>query len=169
MAITTLEGHCFKALAFYNTSNMYFGIGRQTAWTDENNPDPPSSTATAVEEPVGFKRVESKYLVIPDPNGTIVYDDGSAWSIVNTSDAYTRGARWVYIDCNIKSTDLPLVIYRQVGLCINLVVSDPSYAGYATLLPNQVSSQGTLYLLDNSGPTTRKANQKETLSYILEF
>jgi len=169
MAITTTSGHCLKALAFYNNTNLYFGVGRQTAWADENTPDVPSISITCIEDPLGFKKIDSKYLVVPDVNGTIMYDDGSTWSIVSPSDIYTKGAKWVYVSCSIKSTELPLNSYRQVGILLNLVVSDSAYANNSVLLPSQVSSQGTLYLVDNKVETVRKLNQKEILSFIIEF
>jgi hypothetical protein len=75
MAVTTLYGHCSKALAFFNNTNIYFGLGKQTDWSNPDIPDPPNVNQSGIVEPLGFKKCESKYLVIPDPAGSIIYRD----------------------------------------------------------------------------------------------
>lgn len=169
MAVTTLNGHCSKALAFFNNASIHFGFGRQTEWSNPNVPDAPNVNQTEIEDPLGFKKLESKYLVIPDnTNGTIVYRD-SKWSIVPANQVYTQGAKWVYIDCYINYTELPLGTYRQIGVLLNLTTANGVSSNKTALLPEEVSSQGTLFLLDNRTATTRQINQKEKLSFIIEF
>lgn len=167
MAITTVNGHCLKALAFFNNTNIYFGLGRQTEWNNPKVPDAPSITQTKIEEPLGFKKCESKYIVMPDENGAIIYREGR-WSIVPANQAYDKGAKWVYVDCYINYEELPLGFYRQVGLLVDLVPNLDSVNKIA-LLPEQVQSQGVLFLVDNRTLTTRRINQKEHLSFIVEF
>jgi hypothetical protein len=168
MAVTTLYGHCSKALAFFNNTNIYFGLGKQTDWSNPDIPDPPNVNQKEVIEPLGFKKCESKYLVIPDPEGSIIYRD-TRWTITPANQIYTQGAKWVYVECYINYGELPLDKYGQVGLLLDLVRAAGVDDAKAALLPEEVSSQGTLFLIDNRKLTTRQKDQKEKLSFIIEF
>lgn len=169
MAVTTLSGHVCRAIDFFNDDTVYLGVGKQSAWEDENNPDAPTVTMTEIQEPIGFKKVEKKYLIIPDDeNGSIIYRDGK-WSIVPLSEAYIKIARWVYIECTLNYDEIPLGVYRQVGVLSGLQKADGVAETKNALSASEVASQGHLLVVDNRIPTTRQKYQRETLSFIIEF
>ena len=169
MAVTTLSGHVCRAIDFFNNNAVYIGVGRQTAWKDENKPDAPKVNMTEIEEPIGFKKVEKKYLVVPDDtNGTIIYRDGK-WTIIPVSEAFSRVARWVYIECTLNYDEIPLGVYRQVGVLSELGKASGVADTKNALAASEVASQGHLLVVDNRIPTTRQKYQRETLSFIIEF
>ena len=104
MAITTLKGHVSRAYDFYNKPNKYFGIGKTTPWDNEMTPPTPTINDDRVEV-VGYKLIESLFMVIPDDNGELVYRD-TKWKIVPADQAYEKGARWVYVSTHVSYTEL---------------------------------------------------------------
>lgn len=173
MAVTTLKGHVSRALDFYNKGEIFFGLGRTSAWENENKPPTPVNTDD-LEEIAGFKLVESKFLVIPvtDSESTsyqISYRD-TKWNIVPYEEAFTKGARWVYLSSYVAydefSTDL---VYRQIGVYTGLRRKDTTLSGKGNLLPDEVEDQGILEVLDNRKPVYRELDQREKLAVIVEF
>lgn len=168
MAITTLIGHVSRALDFRNKESLFIGIGKTTAWEDENSPPDPLNTDTLVD-PVGYKQVESIFMVVPDPNGTLSYKD-SRWRIVPEEEAIAQGARWVYLSVYVAYEELPTNIsYRQVGAYTNLTRKEGVPSGKYALLPSEVESVGLLEVLDNRKPIYREPDQREQLIIIIEF
>lgn len=167
-AISTSGSHVSRALDFYNKDSLYFCIGKSSSWADDTQPPVPVSTTTDVSEIIGFKKVEVKQLVIPDPNGSIVYRN-TTWSIVLPINAISQGAKYVYLKTVIQYSDLPVGYYRQVGLYSNLVPAVGVPSGQYSLLPAQVADRGILEAFDNRVASFHAADGKDTLSIILQF
>lgn len=167
MACVTLAGHVSRAIDFFNKENVYFGIGRTTPWENELQPDEPTVN-TLLTEVVGYKKVETKYLVIPDPTGEITYKD-ARWKIVPANEAVSLGARWVYLNCFISFSELPTnVSYRQIGVFTGLI-PDSDHIGQYALLPDSVDDVGRLEIIDNRSPIYRATDMREQLSIIVEL
>lgn len=180
MASTTVAGHVARAVDFYNTSDIYFGIGKTTSWNADSTPtstplnddkNPPEPTSTDVlQEVVGYKRIESKFLVYPDDTGEITCN-GRKWKIVtNPDEAQALGARWVYLASWLLYNELPTdVAYRQVGVCTGLVKADSVATGKTALLPSEVTDPGILQAIYHRKPVYRDASQREQLMTIITF
>lgn len=174
MAVKTQNGHVSDALRFFSENNIYFGFGRKdTPWASNENevgfiPPPPSRDTQELEEPMGFKLIESKQMVIPDEEGSIIYRD-SRWSIVPANEAYTKGSKWVYLECFIRYEELPLMPYRQIAVFTRLEKNSDVPQGKLALLPEDVKKQGNLEIVDNRKPTPRHPDQRERISIIIEF
>ena len=169
MPITTTLGHVSRAKDFFNKEKIFFAFGRQTPWEDEDIPDAPSVEMADMEEPLGFKAVENKYMVVPDDeNGTILYRD-SRWRIVPFDKTLEEKSRWVYIECNIHYDELPLLTYRQIGVYSGLEHAEDVPVGKTALLPEEVKGTGILEFVDNRRRVTRQADQREHFSIIIEF
>lgn len=167
-AINTNGSHVSRALDFYNKDSIYFCIGKSAAWPDETTPPDPSITATDISEIIGFKKVEVKQLVIPDPDGTITYRS-SKWSVVSPANALAQGAKYVYLKTVIQYNDLPVGYYRQVGLYSNLIPAVGVPAGQYNLLPSEVANRGILEALDNRIAAYHALDGRDTLSIIIQF
>ena len=167
--ITTRSGHVSRALDFYNKSSIFFGLGKTSNWDDENNPPSPTDTEEFVE-PVGYKKVESKFLVVPDnENGELSYKSNK-WKIVSPEEAIEKGAKWVYITTTISYDELPTNIsYRQVAVFTGLEPVDSADPKSYVYRKDEVSNQGIIEVIDNRTPTYREADQREKLVIILEF
>ncbi|MNW28265.1 hypothetical protein D3C74_50870 [compost metagenome] len=169
MATTTVHGHVARALEFFERNDIYFAIGHPDPWEgDDNLPPAPTINATDIESVVGYKKVETIYLVVPDENGSIQYRD-SRWRIVPADQAVTESARWVYIDCYLRYDELPLTDYRQLGVFSRLEKAEGIPTGKMALLPNEVAKKGILEVIDNRKKTSRQLDQKEQLSIVIEF
>ena len=120
-----------------------------------------------VDGAIGYKMVEQKYLVVPDPSGTIDYR-GQRWAIVPPNEAYEKGARYVYIMATMRYDELPITDFRQLGVFTGLERAGGVAGSKANLLPTEVAKTGALELIDNRTVITRNINQKETFSFIIE-
>lgn len=167
MTIATNIHHVEEAIEFFKKTNLYMAVGRSTAWTDEEAPPADNADATVIEEIIGYKKIDSIYLVTPDVNGTIVYRS-QKFKIVAEADAFTQGAKYVYVEAKLLYDQFPLTTFRQVGLFAGTTrkagVEDKS-----VLLPSEVESPGKLRVIGNYKKQERFAEKKETLSFILEF
>lgn len=168
MAITTVGAHVSRALDFFDKKDIYFAIGKTSPWEDDNNPPSPNSDMTSLDEIIGFKKLDSIQLVIPDDSGTISYRE-SNWKSVSKEDAYTKKAKWVYIEATIRYDELPLGFYRQIGVYTGLVPKEGVDSGKTALLPDEVENPGILEVVDNRKPSNRLEDQKEKLTMIIEF
>jgi len=168
MAISTVYGHVSRALDFYAKDDLYFCIGRTTAWDEENIPPAPDVNIQDVEEAIAFKKVLEKKIVVPDPAGSIFYM-GDMYREVSAEDAEDEKARWVYVSTTLTGDEVPLVSFRQVGLYSGLVVDSSVPAGKLSLLPEEVEDTGLLEVVDNRRVTHRQDDQSEKLSLIIEF
>lgn len=90
--------------------------------------------------------------------------------------ALVEGAKYVYVDCYLEYDNFPLVTYRQIGLCTNVVPVeniDRNILRSARYNPtkneDEYTSLGILEVLDNRVPGTRDIDQRELLSLIIEF
>lgn len=92
MATTTTVGHVSRALDFFDRNDVYWAIGRTTAWENDGAgnietalafvPPTDDAGATELEETVAYKKIEARHLVVSDAvNGTIVYRN-TKWLIV---------------------------------------------------------------------------------------
>lgn len=86
--------------------------------------------------------------------------------------AQVEGARYVYVEGYLNYDEFPLVTYRQIGLCTNVLPNTLDVmrsAEYAAGGENEYTSLGVLEILDNRVPATRDVNQRELISMIIEF
>lgn len=183
MAITTLKGHVSRALDFYDKDTSYFILGRTTPWTeadrtsntptsvvtvDDNHPPTPVKTDD-ITDIVGMKKVEAKFLVVPDESGTLSYMN-KKWKIIPKEEALNEGARWVFITSTIKYTEFPVdVSYRQVGACTSVKLQESADPNNYVVLPTDIKDKGILEILDNRKPIYREADQVEILKLVVEF
>lgn len=168
MAVTTIDGHVSRALDFFNKDSIHFAIGRTSSWENEFNPPTPLPT-DEMEDPLGYKQVESKFMVVPDENGSITYRN-EKWRIVDKNEALDNGSKWVYLATYVAYDELPTnVSYRQIGVYTGLKRNSGVPEGKYNLLPTDVQDPGILEVLDNRTPVYRESDQREQLILILEF
>lgn len=170
--ITSITGHTARALDFFNRTG-YFGIGGTTAWNDENTPDTPTEYSI-LSETIGYKLIETKFLVYPVPEGEESTSDlefnNLKWRIATPANALENNARWVYLSSNLSYSELPTdVVYRQVAVFTNMTPADGVPDGKLVLLPNEVANVGVQEAISFRKPTYREADKRETLSLLLEF
>lgn len=175
MAVTTIHAHVNRAKEFLVRDDVYFAIGRTSPWQNENTPgfEVPDEdfNALALDEIIGYKKIDVAYIVRPTEVGEtpdIQYREEN-WMIVPPDQAIAQKARWVYIRSTILFNELPLGVYRQVGVYTGVVKKPELPAGQDNLLPTEVDNVGVLEVIDNREFSNRQLDQKEVLSLILEF
>ena len=171
MAITTLKGHVSRAMNFYNLESIWFIVGHGDEWPEGDDYPPVPKNTDVIADPLGYKKVESKFLCRPvtgDEHGEITYR-GASWKIIDKASAPDEGARWVYLMTNLSYEELPTnIVYRQMGVVTGLKPNGDHLEDVA-LTPDEVEEEGLLEVLDNREPVYRDINQREQLSVIMEF
>ncbi len=180
MAICTLKAHVSRALAFYNLDSIWFSIGKSSRWTKDDIDDfdetidydkypPVPKNTDEMKEIIGFKRVEFKAMVVQDDAGTLDYRNVK-WRVVDPENAVKEGARWVYVATGLSYNELPVENpYRQIGVHTGLKPVEGVLSTLYALLPNQVSDEGLLEVIDYRKPVYRDMDVRERIKLILEF
>lgn len=173
MAVATYNSHVESAKYFLDkNATTYLAIGKTSAWSDEENPPQDDPNATKLDEVIGYKKADKVSLCRPLVSGEettftkIVYGN-KTWVLVPKEKATEEGAKWLYAHATIEADDLPLGMYRQVGVHVDLTPS----GGIAklNLLPSEVGSTGTLMAIDNREPQNRIASSSVEEAFILAF
>lgn len=165
-ACSTIGFHVNRALDFYRQSSTFFALAKETPWDGDVVPDPRSDSE--LEGPWGYKKVEAKYLVVPDEEGEIVYKNGR-WRIVNEEEAIAEKCRWVYITSYIYYDELPLKTYHQVGVLTGVKLKPELPPGTINALPEDIASPGVLEIIDFRPGITRAPDMREQIGQIIEF
>lgn len=172
LPITTTVGHVSRAISFFEIPNIYFGLGKQTPWENENeegfSAPLPSVDAKELDELIGMKRVDVKSLVYPDDEGSIIYRD-QIWRKISPEEAIELGSHWVYIEASIYYDDLPASAYRQIGVFSRVKSVETVPQNSQILLPEDIADVGILEVLDQRKVVTRNEDSRDTFSMIIEF
>jgi len=94
--------------------------------------------------------------------------------------ALVEGAKYVYMECTLERNEFPTtnaalggaLSYRQIGIMTGVTPANQNTllsSAYSQDKSDEYTSLGTLEILDNRAPTTRDADQSESLAYICEF
>lgn len=175
-ACATIGFHVKRALEFYNTDSVFFALAKESPWTDSSGAEindfeliPNPTTDSVLEDIWAYKRVESKYLVVPDEeNGTIIYQK-TKWRVVSADTAFKEKCRWVYLTSFIYYDELPLKTYHQIGVYTGLKLATGVATGAVNLLPENVSDPGLLEIVDYRPGIGRSIDMREQIGLIIEF
>ena len=166
----TISKNVRQAYEFQQKNTVWIGVGRTTAWPDENDPPEPPNTTQALDEIVGLVKPEPLRMVVPDPNGEI---EMFAQKFTALAPPYSlnaliaAGARWVCVTGWMMYDQFPVVTYRQNGVYSG--VEHTGEPGAVILLPGQVTSYGQLEVITNHEKLQRRIDQKELVEFIIEF
>lgn len=166
-AVSMTGFHVARAVEFYNKDDIYFVLAKETGWPEGVIKFP--SPDDEIEGPWGYKKVDTKYLVVPDEESGSITHQGTKWRIVLPENAHAEKARWVYISTQVLYDELPFKVYHQVGIVSGLKKVAGVPEGKYNLLPNEVQDPGILEVLDNRPPVGRDADMREHLGMIMEF
>ena len=139
---STVYSHTSRALDLFLSDSLYFGIGFQTPWPDDNNPPLVNYTDLEIFQIIGYKKVEDIYMVVPDDSGSIIYRD-SQWRVV--SPVMYR----FQLIAEVGDGDTQVVIQSEDPQKINaltantkLMLQNSQAAGFTSMI-SQVSGTGT--------------------------
>ena len=147
--VTIIAQNYMARLLVQKANSIYVGLGKSSAWSDENTPPAESNTAIALDEPILYKKVTTAELCrltnVGETGGVIVGTD--SYVVATTADMNNPDYRYLYCEVNISGADAGAISYREIGLFSDLTPN--SGVTKTTLLPADVSSTGTLLTISN--------------------
>ena len=139
---STTFSHSSRAYDMFLSNSLYYGIGHQSPWDDDNNPPLVNYNDLDIYQVIGYKKVEDVYMVVPDPNGSIIYRD-SQWRVISP----VRYRFQLVAEANegdteiiIQSSDPNKLAALTVGT--KIMLQDTQAAGIASPISN-ISGSGT--------------------------
>lgn len=176
---TTINQRILNALNLKGQSNLYFAIGKSTAWDDEENPDTPLTTQSEISELIYIKKISVKQLVkfagaypyVYDIYGASVTVNGVDYTYVLDGNAYTEQAYMVYLSANIDYTDIAPTdtSFRQIGILLDPLDSEGEQLTGSGYLASSVDDQGQLLYVWNFQTVTRDDSQSEKIEIVVVF
>lgn len=162
--------HCSRALALANSKNMFFAIGREEPWDNEDVegfvPPAPDINAETLDGIIGMKKADRVVMVIPDEEGEIEYAT-IKFKTISNEEAFKLKARWVLIETKIHFEDLPPKPYRQIGVFSNVTPTEGNEQKQI-LLPEEIEDVGILEVLNNRKVVTRQSDTNDHYFMIVE-
>lgn len=155
------------ALDLKNQHTFWLAVGRTTTpWSDEENPDDEILTTTDIIEIAGYKLADVVSLVKLDGGGPIAFN-GQNYSLVNDVDAFTEGARFLYIKASLTHDQFPVVAFRQTAVYADLTPNGGHEAD-DPILPGDVSDNGILIYYRNHVVRTRDTDIVDIIELVME-
>lgn len=176
MATATTQAHVESAINFVKTANdkLWIELAKDTAWGNENSPDPETPNVTDIANSLAFVKVSEVHLVYPsgtsetktDSPNNIIYK-GKQWTVTDEDHAYTNNARYALLKATINAGDLPYLQYRQVGVRLGTEVYSEVTTNAVT--PDYVSNKGTLIAYENRKLASLTDETQLEIKYLIMF
>ena len=154
-ATSTSVSHVSRALDLFESETLYIGIGQQSPWADDNVPPVTNPTSLLINQIIGYKKVSDKYMVVPDPAGSITYRD-SQWRIVPAN----RFQFQTVSVTNVDSASIQIQSYDPVQLDTltvgsKVMLQDGVDIGFTSLITHiaGTGNQRTLTVADGADKT----------------
>lgn len=161
MATLTQDGRAGLA-ASVKARNIYLGIGSgQTAW---DTTTPAESTASsALTTAVGYRVATQKDFVVTAPGtGAISLPSGRY-------DVSATQTNQLYLRFTLDFADASSATIRETGIFLDTTPNGGLPAGQQFFTTSEVSSAGTLYLVEHIAAIIRTAATRETFEFVLQF
>lgn len=150
-------------------TGLWMAMGRTDAWPDEQLPPAEVDSASNIDQIIGYKKILTKLLVTPDPNGAIAFTDQN-FRVISASEADALGANYVYLEVVFDGDELPLTTFRQVGMYRNLIPT-PGFENNIVVRPDlgQVQASGRLMWYENRIPEDRASDRQNIVRRVFQF
>jgi hypothetical protein len=197
VAVSPYVARVNKAIEFYkanknklDTTGLFLAIGNgpSAGWDGESTGNDivplPSLDTYEIQNVKLFKRYRNMWFVKSDVDGKLNVGD-MTWAKIdmgNSDEEYylnaiNAGARWIYVDFEVKPTELVDGYIRQVGIYSNLKLStsaDKTQTAFTSSDMIQMDSgkrkyNGILELYQNKEAYVKSSEIKEIYAYVLEF
>lgn len=149
-------------------SNIYVGVGRTTAWNDENDPPTPSSNVEEITELLIYKKPDKVAFIVPDNDGTITVL-GNKYRELTLEEARTLQSRLMLVSVTFSTSDFGgIADYRQLGV-FAYVIPTAGNEAKSVLLPAEINDPGYPIHFANRSPYYCYANHGETINLIVAY
>lgn len=160
MATLTQSGRAGLA-ASVKDRNIYIGIGAGATSWDASTPAE-STTSTGLTDAVGYRITSQKDFVVADASGSISLPSGR----FEISSAQTNQ---LYLRFTLDFADASTSTVRETAVFLDATPSSGLPAGQVFFAPSDMTSSGTLYLIEHVPAIIRTAATRETFEFVLTF
>lgn len=162
MAVLTIPGRksiaaFLKAKAFH----LAWGSG-DPSWDWVGDPPTIDPSRTTLIAEVGRHTVQTCEYVTPDDGGAIILPGGN-WAVS------TPATRWLHFVATTNYGNGAGERIQEIGIFFDTVIAGGVPGGTTYFTPIQVSSPGTLLLLDFNQPIYPNASSRDTFEFVLEI
>lgn len=160
MATLTQSGRAGLA-ASVKERDIYIGIGAGATSWDTNRPAE-STTSTGLLDPVGYRITSQKDFVVADASGSISLPSGR-FSVSQTQTSQ------LYLRFTLDFADAASDTIRETAVFLDAEPNTGLPAGQVFFAPTDMSSTGTLYLIEHVPAIIRTSATRETFEFVLTF
>lgn len=121
------------------------------------------SQESALENCIGVTRVRARSFMKADPNGDIILNDGSAWSVSSTPTNTIR------LEGRLDIADATDETVREAGVYLGTEISEDVPAGQMFIPLADIANLGTLIHLHRFPPIVRDGTISQALNPYLEL
>lgn len=161
-----------SAIDFSSQTDIWLEFAKNTAWTDENNPDAENSSTTSLDTSQLFVKSNALVLLYPasdtDNDDNVIIYRKMRWKPSSPSDAFTNNANYVLISYKIDAGTTDDFSWRQTGIRKGVTPVDSSNTK-TILKPSEVSDKGKLLGFDNHKVQNYTNDVVTDLEYLMEF
>ena len=143
--------------------NIFLGIGAgQTAW-DTNGVDPENIASTGLYSAIGYRKAAQVEFVTSAASGAISLPSGRY-------DVSSADTNLLYCKFTLDFVDASSSTIRETGIFLDVITGSGLPAGQMFFdAATEVTSSGTLYLLEHLSSIIRTPATRETFEFVLTF
>jgi|TARA_B100001741_G_scaffold68893_2_gene55018 hypothetical protein len=143
--------------------NIFLGIGAgQTAW-DANGVDPENINSTGLYDAIGYRKAAQVDFVQSAAQGAISLPSGRY-------DVSATDTNLLYCKFTLDFSDASTSTIRETGIFLDVVTGAGLPAGQMFFdAATEVTSSGTLYLIEHVSSIIRTPATRETFEFVLTF
>lgn len=142
--------------------NIFLGVGSGNASWDDDGTPPESISSSALIAPIGYRKAAQVSFVTPAAEGAITLPNGRY-------DVSLTQTNYLYLRFTLDFENASTGTIRETGLFLDTQTQAGLPAGQMFLTAAQVTSPGTLYLLEHVAAIIRTPATRETFEFVLTF
>lgn len=143
--------------------NIFLGIGSGLASWDSNGVDPENIASTALQDPIGYRKAAQVDFVSSAAQGAISLPSGRY-------DVSAGQTNLLYCKFTLDFVDASTATIRETGIFLDVITGSGLPSGQMFFdAATEVTSSGTLYLLEHLSSIIRTPATRETFEFVLTF
>lgn len=143
--------------------NIFLGIGSGLTSWDANGVDPENIASTALQNPIGYRKAAQVDYVSSAAQGAISLPSGRY-------DVSASQTNLLYCKFTLDFVDASTATIRETGIFLDVITGSGLPSGQMFFdAGTEVTSPGTLYLLEHVASIIRTPATRETFEFVLTF
>ncbi len=142
--------------------NIFLGVGAGNASWDANGTPAESISSSALLAPVGYRKAAQVSFVSPAAEGAISLPSGRY-------DVSVTQTNYLYLRFTLDFENVSTSTIRETGIFLDTQTQAGLPVGQMFFSAAQITSPGTLYLLEHVAAIIRTPATRETFEFVLTF